>query len=309
LSPEHIQAVNKLISDVKSRYEQLFQVVFKVELSVQNSSTDSIAVDGSNLPFRNDNGSLLFRPGGHGVLLENLNELEGDVIFIKNVDNIVPDRLKDETVSYKKALAGLLFQLQKQVFEYLHILENNADNNEKLFTEIKKFIESNFGYRFSPAFNSKESDMRTCLMKILNRPIRVCGMVQNVGEPGGGPYWIEHNDGSQSLQILESAQINLDDEKQREVFKNATHFNPVDLVIATRDYKGQKFDLTRFRDPDTGLISIKSKEGKELKALEFPGLWNGGMAFWNTVFVEVPIITFNPVKTINDLLRIEHQNF
>jgi hypothetical protein len=309
VSPEHLQAVYQLIKEVKIRYEQLFHVVFKVVLSVQNTATDSIAVDGDNLPFRNADGSLLFRPGGHGALLENLNELEDDIIFIKNVDNVVPDRLKSQTITYKKVLAGLLLQVQKKIFEYLHVLDNHAEHNDKLFAEIKQFIESSFGYRFSPNFDPKGNEARSTIMKILNRPIRVCGMVQNVGEPGGGPYWIEHSDFSQSLQILESTQINLDDDKQREIFKQATHFNPVDLVLAIRDYKGQKFNLTQFCDPNTGFISIKSKEGKELKALELPGLWNGAMAFWNTIFVEVPIITFNPVKTINDLLRTEHQNY
>jgi hypothetical protein len=309
VSPEHLQDVYQLINEVKIRYEQLFHVVFKVVLSVQNTATDSIAVDGNNLPFRNDDGSLLFRPGGHGALLENLSELDDDIIFIKNIDNVVPDRLKNQTVIYKKVLAGLLLQVQKKVFEYLHVLDNHAEQNDKLFTEIKQFIESSFGYRFSPKFDPKGNEARSTIMKILNRPIRVCGMVQNVGEPGGGPYWVEHSDFSQSLQILESTQINLDDDKQRALFKQATHFNPVDLVLAIRNYKGQKFNLSQFRDPNTGFISIKSKEGKELKALELPGLWNGAMAFWNTIFVEVPIITFNPVKTINDLLRMEHQNY
>jgi hypothetical protein len=310
VSPEHIQPVSKLIEEVKKRYEMTYHVIFNIVLSIQKSCTDTIAMDGNNFPFRNSNGSLLFRPGGHGALLENLNDIEGDIIFIKNIDNVVPDRLKSETILYKKTLAGLLLKLQKHAFDYLNKFENASGYDKDLNAEVVKFIESGFGYRFSPAFVAMtENKQTTLLVKLLDRPIRVCGMVQNTDEPGGGPYWVENSDGSLSLQILELSQINLDDEQQRQIFKNATHFNPVDLVVAIRDYKGRKYNLTQFRDPDTGFITTKSKDSKELKALELPGLWNGAMAFWNTVFVEVPLITFNPVKTINDLLRIEHQNY
>ena len=310
VSPEHIQAVSHLFSNVKAKYEKMYNVVFNLNLTIQKPSTDTIAVDGSNNPFKNVDGSLLFRPGGHGALLDNLNEIDGDILFIKNIDNVVPDRLKDNTITFKKALAGLLLRLQQRVFEYLETLENNSHADELLLAEIKVLIESHYGYVFPSSFSKMNlNDRKAALVKILNRPIRVCGMVQNVGEPGGGPYWTDNKDGSQSLQILESNQINMDDDKQRDIFRNATHFNPVDLVITLRDFKGRKFDLTKFRDPDTGFITIKSKDGKELKAMELPGLWNGAMAFWNTVFVEVPLITFNPVKTLNDLLRIEHQNY
>ena len=308
VSPEHLPAFTKLASEIKAKYERQFGVKFTLNFSVQKPSTDTIAVDGRNNPFRNQDGSLIFRPGGHGALLDNLNDLDADIIFLKNIDNIVPDRLKEQTVTYKKILAGILLDLQLKVFEYLSELEDNTSREDLIF-EIRKFIETYLGYRLPSGFSAmKTEERRQVLIKILNRPIRVCGMVKNTGEPGGGPFWVEQEDGSMSLQILESSQFNLEDEKHRQVFKKATHFNPVDIVISPYNYKGEKFDLKKFRDPNTGFISLKSKDGMELKALELPGLWNGAMADWNTVFVEVPGITFNPVKSINDLLRPEHQN-
>ena len=306
VSPEHLKPFTELIQLVTKEYEKMFDVKYDISFSIQKPSTDTIAVDENNQPFLNSDGNLLFRPGGHGALLENLNDLDGDVVFIKNVDNVVPDRLKQQTVTYKKALAGLLLKLQKQVFTYLEKIESGSD--EKTNSEIVSFIESKLGYHFSKiASNLSQSEKAKLLFDVLNRPIRICGMVKNEGEPGGGPYWVKSEDGSSSLQILESSQVNPDDPSQKEIFNKATHFNPVDLVITMRNYKGAKFNLLQFRDPETGFISIKSKDGKALKALELPGLWNGSMAFWNTIFVEVPVITFNPVKTINDLLRKEHQ--
>jgi hypothetical protein len=310
VSPDHIQLVRELIERVRNKYETEFKVTFQIALSVQKSSTDTLALNVENLPFRDDDGTILFRPGGHGALLNNLNEIDADIIFIKNIDNVVPDRLKDETVRYKKALAGLLMQLQQQILQYFNILEKEEIPHSSFYSEVTSFIECNLGYQFPRSFHSMNPiEQKKLMLKILNRPLRVCGMVENTDEPGGGPYWVESKDGSLSLQILELSQINLNDESQRQACKNATHFNPVDLVISTHDCKGQKFDLTQFRDPDTGFISLKSNDGKELKALELPGLWNGSMAFWNTVFVEVPMVTFAPVKTVNDLLRIEHQNY
>jgi hypothetical protein len=307
VSPEHLEAFSKLADQVKAKYQKVFGVKYFISFSVQKPSTDTIAVDGKNNPFRNKDGTLVFRPGGHGALLDNLNDLNADIIFLKNIDNVVPDRLKDETIKYKKVIAGLLFSLQATVFDYLDKLEQPQTSDEFL-KEVTTFIEISLGYRFASSFSSSDNDKKKqILMGVLNRPIRVCGMVKNTGEPGGGPFWVKSKDGSLSLQILESSQFNLEEEQHRQAFKKATHFNPVDIVISTVDYKGNKFDLKQYRDPETGFISLKSKDGMELKALELPGLWNGAMAFWNTVFVEVPIITFNPVKSINDLLRSEHQ--
>jgi hypothetical protein len=306
VSPEHLKLFSDLIQSVQPEYEKKFQVTYHISFSIQKPTTDTIAVDEHNQPFLSDDGKLLFRPGGHGALLDNLNDLDGDIIFIKNIDNVVPDRIKNQTILYKKALAGLLMKVQKQTFTYLQKMEQGADETQ--ISEIIIFIEKNIGYRFPNQFlNQSMKEKTTKVFAILNRPIRICGMVKNEGEPGGGPYWVKSDDGSCSLQILESSQFNLHDHKQKEIFNKATHFNPVDLIISTKNYQNKKFQLLQYRDPDTGFISIKSKDGKALKALELPGLWNGSMAFWNTIFVEVPMITFNPVKTINDLLRKEHQ--
>jgi hypothetical protein len=307
VSPEHLHAFHSLIGSVQEMYEKALSVQYKISFSIQKLSTDTIAVDGNNEPFRDKHDDLVFRPGGHGALLDNLNDLDADVIFIKNIDNVVPDRLKNETVTYKKVLGGMLLQLQSKIFGYMIQMEQTEAPDEKLYQEIEKFIQSHLGYKFSSTSGNPD-EKKQLLLSVLNRPIRVCGMVKNTGEPGGGPFWVKNEDGSLSLQILESSQFNLKDTNHDQIFKSATHFNPVDLVITTKNYKGEKFDLKQFRDLNTGFISRKSKDGKELKALELPGLWNGAMAFWNTVFMEVPAVTFNPVKSINDLLRPEHQN-
>jgi hypothetical protein len=309
VSPEHLEGFKKLVKQVQTSYEKHFNVVFDISFSIQKPSTDTIAVGADNNPFRNADGSLLFRPGGHGALLENLQDMDGDIIFIKNIDNVVPDQLKSETIKWKMALAGYLMILQKQIFNYIKKLQLADQHDETLYSEITVFIESKLGYKFAENTSEySEEEFKTALFDILNRPLRVCGMVKNTGEPGGGPFWVRHSDGSESLQILESSQIQMSDPNQKQIFKTATHFNPVDLVVGIRDYNGHKFNLSQFRDPETGFISEKSKDGQPLRALELPGLWNGSMAFWNTAFVEVPEITFNPVKTINDLLRLEHQN-
>lgn len=303
VSNEHKKLFENLVDRVLETYCNKFGVEYKITFSEQKPSTDTIAADHENQPFR-ENGKLVFRPGGHGALIENLNDLEADVIFIKNIDNVVPDKLKDITVTYKKVIAGLLIQLQQQSFTYLKELENKdiADNR---LEEIAIFCEKEL-YNL-PERKLKGQELRDNLIKKLNRPIRVCGMVKNTGEPGGGPFLTVNADGSVSLQILESSQINLADPAEKEKLMRSTHFNPVDLVCGVRNYQGEKFDLLKYVDKNTGFISIKSKNGKELKALELPGLWNGAMSDWNTVFVEVPIETFNPVKTVNDLLRPEHQ--
>ena len=305
VSHEHMGMFKKKVAAKADIYAQKYGVKYDISFSEQKPSTDTIAANPDNTPFRNEDGSLLFRPGGHGALIENLNEIDADIIFIKNIDNVVPDRLKQETVDYKQVIAGVLVNLQKIAFKYLNEMEKGTPSHEKL-REIQHFVEHAFCRRPDIASLS-DAELAEYLKKKLNRPMRVCGVVKNVGEPGGGPFLTYNHDGTISLQILESSQIDKNNREYMEMFTNGTHFNPVDLVCAVKDYKGQPFDLPKFVDPSTGFISSKSKNGKELKALELPGLWNGAMSDWNTVFVEVPLGTFNPVKTVNDLLREQHQ--
>ena len=305
VSHEHMGMFKKKVAAKADIYAQKYGVKYDISFSEQKPSTDTIAANPDNTPFRNEDGSLLFRPGGHGALIENLNEIDADIIFIKNIDNVVPDRLKPETTDYKQVIAGVLVNLQKIAFKYLNELEKGTPSHEKL-REIQHFVEHAFCRRPDIATLS-DPELAEYLTKKLNRPMRVCGVVKNVGEPGGGPFLTYNHDGTISLQILESSQIDKNNREYMEMFTNGTHFNPVDLVCAVKDYKGQPFDLPKFVDPSTGFISSKSKNGKELKALELPGLWNGAMSDWNTVFVEVPLGTFNPVKTVNDLLRPQHQ--
>ena len=300
ISPEHKDLFLDLLETKIEYFEKRFNVKYKISFSQQKPSTDMVAVDLENQLFRNSDGSLLFRPGGHGALIENLNELDSDIIFIKNIDNVVPDRMKEVTVKYKKALAGILLSYQEKIFNYIDILEE-INYTDEILSEIKDFIKKDLCYEFDKNIDPKS------ILGILNRPIRVCGMVKNEGEPGGGPFWVKQTNGIMDLQIVESSQIDSNNEKQNEIVKLSTHFNPVDLVCATKTKSGKKFDLLKYRDLNTGFISKKSKDGRDLKAQELPGLWNGAMANWNTIFVEVPIETFNPVKTVNDLLRPEHQ--
>ena len=305
VSTEHRDLFKALVEEKVSEYAQKYNIEYSVSFSEQKPSTDTIAADMENKPFR-DNGKLLFRPGGHGALIENLNDLDADIVFIKNIDNVVPDRLKDETVTYKKLIAGVLVTLQKQAFDYLELLDSGKYTHEQL-EEIIRFVQQDLCCRKTDIKELEDAELVIYLRNKLNRPMRVCGMVKNVGEPGGGPFLAYNPDGTISLQILESSQIDMKDEEKKAMFEKGTHFNPVDLVCAVRDYKGNKFDLVKYVDKATGFISYKSKSGKELKALELPGLWNGAMSNWNTVFVEVPLGTFNPVKTVNDLLREQHQ--
>lgn len=305
VSEDHKDLFELLVAARRLGYELKLGAKFRVSYSVQKTSTDTIAVDMENNPFREDDGALLFRPGGHGALIENLNDIDSDVIFIKNIDNVIPDRLKQDEALYKNLLAGVLVQMRQRAFDYLKKLDSgdvkSADLQEMLaFTENELCISH-------PENFSSDDDLKTYLKRKLNRPFRVCGMVKNVGEPGGGPFIVENPDGTASPQILESSQIDKNDAKAIDAFKNGSHFNPVDLVCGVKNYQGEKFDLTKYVDKNTGFISQKSKSGKELKALELPGLWNGAMSDWNTIFVEVPVSTFNPVKTVNDLLRPEHQ--
>ena len=306
VSPEHRQLFQALAIEKSKDYAGEFGVEYNISFSEQKASTDTIAVDMNNEPFRQDDGKPLFRPGGHGALIENLNDLDADVIFIKNIDNVVPDRLKGDTVEYKKLIAGVLVNLQEKVFGYLKLLDSGTYTHAQL-QEMILFLQHDLACRNPELKNLEDSELAIYLKKKFNRPIRVCGMVKNVGEPGGGPFLAYNPDGTISLQILESSQIDKDNAEYLNMFKNGTHFNPVDLVCAVKNYKGEKFDLTKYVDKNTGFISYKSKNGKDLKALELPGLWNGAMSDWNTVFVEVPLATFNPVKTVNDLLRPQHQ--
>jgi len=305
VSSEHRVLFENHVRSSVEAYETLLGKKFEISFSEQKPSTDTVAADEKNEPFR-DNGKILFRPGGHGALIENLNDLDADIIFVKNIDNVVPDSIKDKTVVFKKVIAGKIVSLQQQIFAYLHELEATEVSAE-LLAEISSFCENELCIT-NPNINQLTADeLKNYLFAKLNRPIRVCGMVKNTGEPGGGPFLTVNEDGTVSTQILESSQIDTANPVEKEKMMGSTHFNPVDLVCAVKDYKGQKFNLLNFVDKQTGFISYKSKSGKELKALELPGLWNGAMSDWNTVFVEVPIETFNPVKTVNDLLRPEHQ--
>ncbi|MDR0874163.1 MAG: DUF4301 family protein [Prevotellaceae bacterium] len=301
VSPEHRPFFEQLLAEKQAAYEKKYGVIYNVSFSEQKSSTDTIAADAANEPFRDSTGNLVFRPGGHGALIENLNDIAADIVFIKNIDNVVPDTLKDVTITYKKLLAGVLVNAQAFIFNYLNILESGNPTDDEL-NEIIDFLKTELNIIGIETESLEKTELIDYLYNKLNRPIRVCGMVKNEGEPGGGPFFAENEDGTVSLQILESSQI-----QDKALLQQSTHFNPVDLVCTLRNYKGEKFDLTDFVDKNTSFISLKSKNGKELKALELPGLWNGAMSDWNTIFVEVPIQTFNPVKTVNDLLRVEHQ--
>lgn len=308
VSPEHLTLFKKKCETAAKEYAKRYEVQYDITFSEQKPSTDTIAVDENNEPFRTLEGKLFFRPAGHGALLENLNDLQADLIFVKNIDNVVPDRLKDDTIKYKKAIAGMLLERQRQIFEKLHHLDNPSQLTDLQLDEMLRFLEIELSTR--PDDKRQITDHETkinYLQAKLNRPIRVCGMVKNEGEPGGGPFWAIQPDGTTTLQVVESSQIDLKNPEQAAIASHATHFNPVDLVCGVRNYKGAKFSLPTYRDPETGFISSKSKDGKPLKAQELPGLWNGAMSDWITFFVEVPPVTFNPVKTVNDLLRPEHQ--
>ena len=294
VSPEHLTRFEALLAEKIPGYESRFGVKYRISFSVQDPSTDTLAVNPDCTPFRRADGRLLFRPAGHGALIGNLGKIDADIVFVKNIDNVTTDARRGDTVLYKKALAGVLLALQERIFEYLMALEVPGAELEP----IAAFIENELCVKLPKDYGTP------LLRRVLNRPIRVCGMVRNEGEPGGGPFWVGNPDGTQSLQIAESNQIA---PEKRKLMRSATHFNPVDLVCSFRTSKGGRFDLREFVDPATGFISRKSDGGRELLAQELPGLWNGAMARWNTVFVEVPITTFSPVKVVTDLLRPEHQ--
>ena len=290
VSPEHIAGFDDLLAKILPEYESKFGVKYNISKSVQKPQTDTIAVNLDNTPFRNDDGSLLFRPAGHGALIENLGDIDGDLIFIKNIDNVCPDDARDDTIAHKKRLAGLAMQIQKQIFEYLRAMDAGTADVD----EVVAFINQNLGIVLRA-----DDDLRT----ILNRPLRVCGIIKNTGEPGGGPFWVRGADGTHSLQIVEPGQIA---PENINILKNGEFFSPTDLVCMPCDYLGNKFDLTQYVDPTAGFISEKSKNGRTLRAMERPGLWNGAMAKWNTVFVETPLNTFTPVKVVSDLMGAGH---
>lgn len=294
VSPEHRAGFETLLAEKIPVYEKRFGIRYDISFSVQKPSTDTIAVNPDNTPFRQDDGTLLFRPAGHGALIENLNEIDADIVFIKNIDNVTTDARRGDTIRYKKVLAGILLDLQERAFECLRALEAGGAE----LAPIAEFVERELCVKLPGDYDA------ALLRTVLARPIRVCGMVRNEGEPGGGPFWVANPDGTESLQIAESSQIAPGD---LPLMQSATHFNPVDLVCGVRDSKGVKFDLRGYTDPSTGFISSKSSGGRELRAQELPGLWNGAMARWNTVFVDVPVSTFSPVKVVQDLLRPQHQ--
>lgn len=306
VSSEHLAFFKQKVADKADYYANKYGIKYDISFSEQKPSTDTVAANPDGTPFRNEDGTLLFRPGGHGALIENLNDISADIIFVKNIDNVVPDRLKPETTEWKQVIAGVLVTLQKRAFQYLELLDSGKYDHDKLI-EIVKFVQNELCCRKTDIKELEDADLVIYLRRKLNRPMRVAGMVKNVGEPGGGPFLAYNQDGTYSLQILESSQIDKKNEQYMKYFSEGTHFNPVDLVCAVKDYKGNAFNLPDFVDRTTGFISSKSKNGKELQALELPGLWNGAMSDWNTIFVEVPLGTFNPVKTVNDLLREQHQ--
>lgn len=294
ISPEHRAGFDALLEKTIPQYESMFGVKYDISMSEQKPQTDTIAVNPDNTPFRNDDGTLLFRPAGHGALIENLNDIDADLIFIKNIDNICTDKLRDITVTNKEILAGTAITIQNQIFDYMRALDSGNANPD----EIRKFINDNLGIKLDAECNNANA-----LRTILNRPLRVCGIIKNTGEPGGGPFWVRDENGTQSLQIVEPGQIA---PENINILKHGEFFSPTDLVCAVRDYRGNKFNLIDFVDPNAGFISNKSKNGRPLRAMERPGLWNGAMAKWNTVFVEMPLETFTPVKTICDLLNETH---
>lgn len=310
VSGEHEKLVREKLLRVMREYELRYDTVFDFDISIQDPATNTIAVDLENMPFHDENGNLVFRPSGHGALLSNLESLDADIVFVKNIDNVAADGQKGDTVFWKKLLAGYLITVQKELFDYLLILENPTPSVEKI-PEIVKFCENKLNIVLPEIFEDfTDCEKRQFLFDTLNRPLRVCGMVKNEGEPGGGPFRVENrlNAGQSSLQIVEESQIDKKDPQQAAVWSSSTHFNPVDLVCGLNDYRGRKFNLAEFVDNETSIITRKSEKGKDILALERPGLWNGSMAFWNTIFVEAPQTTFSPVKSIIDLLRPAHRH-
>jgi len=307
ISEQHKDKFDSEFDRIQKIVEHKTNTQFDITFSYQKEATDTIAVDINHEPIREENGQLYFRPSGHGALLENLNAIDADIVFIKNIDNVVVFKYEKEVAHYKKVLGGILLKVQLQAFAYAERLELKTVSDEEI-SEIAEFLKNKLNVVFSSEYEkySKRYQIEY-LIEVLNRPIRVCGMVKNEGEPGGGPFWTKDEEGNVSLQIVESAQIDKNIKSQKNILKNSTHFNPVDIVCGVKNYKGEKYNLHKFVDSNTAFITMKNKTGKDIKALELPGLWNGSMAYSNTIFVEVPLITFNPVKTVNDLLKTQHQ--
>jgi nicotinamide riboside kinase len=306
VTENHQTQFENIVLTEKSKIEEKSNSIIAISYSYQNKQTDTIAVDLENKPFRNENGHLVFRPGGHGALIENLNNLDSDIVFIKNIDNVIQNKIKRNSF-YKKALGGILIEIQQQLFEYLAALDN-PDFDSKKMDEILVFLKVKLNIEMTADFNKFKFENQVIKLKeTMNKPLRVCGMVKNEGEPGGGPFWVKDSNGNVTLQIVETSQVDLTNKKQLKILGSSTHFNPVDLVCGIKNYKNDKFDLKQFVDPNSGFIVHKNHTGIDLKGYELPGLWNGAMANWLTVFVEVPLFTFNPVKTVNDLLKQAHQ--
>ena len=305
VSEDHLPLVNLKFEEMKGKLEHEYDVEYELSTSVQKPSTDTVAANLDGTPYR-EKGGLFFRPGGHGALIENLNDLDADVIFIKNIDNVVPDARRLDTIRYKKVIGGVLVGIKQKADNYCRLLKKGTPSEAEL-DEMMDFLHKVLCITDESANGMNSEEKAAYIYSKLNRPYRVCGMVKNEGEPGGGPFLAYNPDGTVSPQILESTQIDPKNKEAQKMLKEATHFNPVDLVVCTRDWEGKKFNLPEYVDKATGFISQKSREGVEIKALELPGLWNGAMSDWNTVLVEVPVSTFNPVKTVNDLLRPVHQ--
>lgn len=310
ISPEHQGLFEEAVKAVKEEYENKYGIRYNIEFTFQDKATDTVAVTPEGEPFRKDDGSLLFRPAGHGALIYNLDKVEDEIVSIKNIDNVANERLLSTTARWKKVLMGKCLELRDIIKQYITRIDELEDpcseEAEILCDEVESFLDKSLCVKFEGLEDPTER--LEVLRSKLDRPIRVCGMVRNEGEPGGGPFIVKSSDGSTNLQILESVQINPDDPSAKEMLAGATHFNPVDLVCCLKDWKGEKFNLLDHVDEEAGFISSKSFQGRELKALELPGLWNGSMSDWNTLFVEVPLETFNPVKVVLDLLRPAHQS-
>lgn len=305
VSEEHVPLVKLKFEEAKGKLEHEYEVVYDLTTSVQKPSTDTVAANMDGTPYR-EKDALFFRPGGHGALIENLNDLNADVIFIKNIDNVVPDSKREDTIKYKKIIGGILVGVKQKADSYCKILSNGTPE-ESVLEEMLDFLHKVLCISHDGTDKMSNEEKAKFIFDKLNRPFRACGMVRNEGEPGGGPFLAYNPDGTVSPQILESTQINPHNKEAQKMMKEATHFNPVDLVVSTKSWDGKKFNLPDYVDKATGFISVKSREGVEIKALELPGLWNGAMSDWNTILIEVPLSTFNPVKTVNDLLREAHQ--
>lgn len=306
ISENHLKEFNDCIEGAKKIIEKETNTSINYSFSYQYKETNTIAVDSTDQPFRDNNGNILFRPGGHGALIKNLNNLDADIVFIKNIDNVSHNNI-DTIALYKRALAGILIELQEKIFYYLYKLDHETITDDDI-TEVLSFAKKDLLIDIPTEISKYTSDNKIEYLKqVLDRPIRICGMVKNEGEPGGGPFWARGEKGKTSLQIVESSQIDLDNKAQSKIFSQSTHFNPVDVVCSFKNYKGEKYDLTNFVDHKTGFIVEKTWLGKKLKSYELPGLWNGAMAEWISIFVEVPLDTFSPVKNVNDLLKPAHQ--